>query len=102
MAVGLLLDACPPPLRQTLRERGIPHRRRDAAADRAALSGRKDRARQGGVRAPGCPARTFGAHRRRAQALARGPALAHPAEIATGRGYPLYAGALARPDPLPR
>ena len=48
VAAGLLLDACPPPLREALRERGLTHRRGDAAADRAALSGREDRARQGG------------------------------------------------------
>jgi transposase len=38
----------------------------------------------------------------RAQALARGPAVAHPAETPAGRRHPLHAGALVRPDPLPR
>jgi transposase len=34
VAAGLLLDPCPPPLRQALRERGLTHRRGDAAPDR--------------------------------------------------------------------
>jgi hypothetical protein len=59
VAAGLLLDPCPPPLRQALRERGLPHRRGDAAPDRAALyRDREDRPRQGSGRPPRRPART--------------------------------------------
>ena len=45
-----MLDPRPPPLRETPRERGLADRRGNAAPDRAALSGREDRSRQGGPR----------------------------------------------------
>lgn len=52
--------------------------------------------------APRRPAGTRRPGRRRARALARGPAVAHSAEISVGRGHPLHPCALARPDPVPQ
>ena len=40
-------DPCQPPLRQALRERGLAHRRRDAAPEGFPVSKREDRARPG-------------------------------------------------------